>query len=465
MGSLLCALALAPAAHGQVVVGDEMNELMAAKGMFAGGPRLASAADGERIIRSTLGSSESYGARVLRDIDSKDFHAVIHVLKWADPTSDPGQKVTQTVQAQNWYVFRGGSGWTQTDFTSANRLFGSKGFYLLIIHLNHDPDAGNYLPHYQITITQKQAANVANLLAAAKLLGADFDAFKAQSVTTRRDWWVGRFVPVDDVPSDITIAPAIVARAGSAPAPLGGGQPRGNRETPTPNNPFQDILKQPPPAGPAQTPTPATGDKPAPPQTPPHAPVAETAPAPMAAPAPASAPQTDAAKQIAVLREQLAALEKQVTDMKNQAALQSAPQSLGDARKFDNEGKYWWDVSIGVPVRKVNDFQRTAAGLDVKTVSKNTAFALVNLFFKPVDLKTPTLNTLPHALVGVGLEKRPLDRFFIGGGWGPVYANFFAGVAFKRVEAQGKTTYPREVTFGVNVPVLTITKRLAEQEK
>ena len=417
---LLYVLAMSHAAHAQVVVDDTPVVFDPPAGLFSTGPRLTSAPDGERIIRATLGSDQSYGAPVLRDLASKDFYVVIHVLKWEDPTADGSGKTTQTVQAQNWYVFRGGSGWTLADFTTARRLFGSKGFYLLAIHLNHAQEAGSYRLNYRVTIAKKQAANVANLLAAAKLLGADFGAaLKAQSVALREDLWAGRFVHVDDVPSDITIAPEIVALGSDAAATTTAAA------AVSPGRGFSNVPAPPPTTTPTTTPAPAP-------------------------------PLTDDQKAIAALTQRIEDLEKPVNP---------SPQSLGDAQKFDNEGKYFWDVSIGVPVRTVSDFTRTTNGLDVKTVTKSTAFALLNIYFRPVDVKTPALNLIPHALVGFGLEKKPLDRLFIGGGWGPVYAHFFAGVAFKRVEADGKTTYPREVTFGLNVPILSITKRLSEQAK
>jgi len=429
---LVMVLGVSGSAAAQELMDDTLTPLPALPaGMFSSGhPRLTSAPDAERLITATLVKEDWLGESSTINLGSRDLYVIIHVLRWADPTKNDAGTPTQTVQEQNWYVFCGDTGWTKTDFTTAKRLFGSKGFFLLVVHLNHARATGTYRLNYRVTITKKQPANVANLLAAAKLLGAGGLVPQSVDESQTEDLWAGRFFHVDDVPSDITIAPAVVAVADVT------------RRAVAPNTPDRDDppgVFEPIPSGRGAASAPAREST-------------------------GGAPGADPAQQaLTALNQRVQQLETQLAATRKADA--PSPQSLGDAQKFDNEGRYYWDVSIGVPVRKVSDFTRTDAGLDVKTVSTSTAFALLNIYFKPVDVKSPALNNIPHALFGVGLENKPLDRIFIGGAWGPVYANFFVGVAFKRLDENGKTTYPRELTFGLNVPILSVTKRLAEQTK
>jgi hypothetical protein len=440
LGGFVIIVAFTSLASAQVIVDDKPAPFTPPAGLFTSGnqPSLGSAPDAARLIRATLGRPDSYGPGVVDKLESSDFYVILHLLKWAEPVTDAAGKTTQSVQAQNWYVYRGGEGWHAVDFSKNNRLFGANGFYLLVVHLNHSEDLP-YRLNYVITIARKQAANVTHLIEAAKLGGVDLGP-KAQALPAKEQLWAGRFIHVDDVPSDITVKPTIVAVAGAGSS--------------------------------------SNGHTAAPPQIPPLAGSNNVSGLPAPGPAAAGNENKPAANQSAEeklkakdeelkkkddqlkeLNRQFEELQKKLDEKKK--AAEPVTQSLGDDRKFDNEGNYWWDVSIGVPVRKVSEFTRTESGLDVKTASKATAFALLNIFFKPVDVKTAGLHSLPHALFGVSFEKRPLDRFFVGGGWGPVYANFFAGVAFKRVDANGRKTYPHDVTFGINVPVASIAKRLS----
>jgi hypothetical protein len=284
-----------------------------------------------------------------------------------------------------------------------------------VVHLNYSPDVAAYRLDYKVNIVKKQAAPLAHLAEAVKLFPG---GFRVQSPLKAVDVWAGGFVPVDQSPSDITIQPDIVAVENN---PFLAGQlARVTNPTAAPAKPGSGFATP----SVSVTPTPApvgagasigAGDKPA-------------------APAPTQ-------------------------------PLDKSAHSVGETQKFDNEGNYWYDFSIGVPVRKVSDFERTAEGVNVKTVTKSTAFALIDIYFRPVDVKTPALNIVPHALVGFGLEKHPQDRIFVGGGWGPVYANFFAGWSFKKTSNESdKTHWARELTFGLNVPVMAISKRLSDEK-
>jgi hypothetical protein len=113
---------------------------------------------------------------------------------------------------------------------------------------------------------------------------------------------------------------------------------------------------------------------------------------------------------------------------------------LGDAVAFDNEGKYWWDVSVAVPISKMSELQFSNADNTVTAakVDKRTVFAVVDLYPFKKDVKNPTFDLRPYGLVGIGVASQPLHRILAAIGWGPRYAQFYAGVLFS--DQQSLTT-------------------------
>jgi hypothetical protein len=91
------------------------------------------------------------------DVTDKNFHCVIHVLRWSDPDAEK----KQTVVAQNWYVFNNGHAkglrsdriWSQEDFTTADRIYGVKRIWMLYIHLNKSKDTKSYTAYYDFTFS------------------------------------------------------------------------------------------------------------------------------------------------------------------------------------------------------------------------------------------------------------------------------------------------------------------------
>ena len=129
-----------------------------------------------------------------------DFHCIIHVLRWSDPSApdENTQEASQSVTAQNWYVYNNGNAkgmrsdriWSQEDFATANRLYGVKKVWLLYVHLNKDPNA-NYSAYYSFNITKKTATNIANLLALAKIFSG---AGSQIADNAPRNFWGGSAV-------------------------------------------------------------------------------------------------------------------------------------------------------------------------------------------------------------------------------------------------------------------------------
>jgi hypothetical protein len=159
------------------------------------------------------------------------------------------------------------------------------------------------------------------------------------------------------------------------------------------------------------------------------------------------------------------------------------PVELGKeyTNKFVNEGRYHWDVSVGLPVQSVRELQFNSDGNRVTATAKEkqSVYGFLNLYPKAVDLKDADNKffTFPHFVLGVPLASKPLHRPFVGVGTGvykmPIKFNIFAGVVFIRervprtlsegqaatttqLEADLHTRWVRKFMFGINLPVSQI---------
>lgn len=301
------------------------------------------------------------------DINDKDFHCIIHVLHWADDG--------KTVEKQNWYVYNNGlaksigdRNWSNKDFGVRDRLFGVRKVWMLYVHLNRRVDA-SYDVRYDFAITKKTPENLANLYRLFSLFvpGAQLASRDV------RDVWGGGFIPIQYVPSDVTVSANYVA----------GG----------------------------------TVGK------------------------------------------------------------------LDNPRKFDNEGLYWWDVSVGVPIRKISQltFESTANTVTAKEVEKQNIFALLNLYPFKRDLKNEVFSWRPHFVGGVQIAKQPQNKILVGGGFGPYFANFYLGALFVKQEetqtlqegdpatpaqvgADVRKRYKAQFAFGLNFPVRGIIEAFKKKD-
>jgi hypothetical protein len=151
---------------------------------------------------------------------------------------------------------------------------------------------------------------------------------------------------------------------------------------------------------------------------------------------------------------------------------------IGQSAKYDNEGKYWWDASIGVPVNKLSLLDYSSdGGYTPKQINKQSVYGLINLYPDMVDLKYGSKRWLmPRAVAGIGLTGRPGENFFFGGAWGIQQLQFFAGSGFANhkvltpgADPKAATSYTQKyashLTFGINVPVMSAIKKLASQQK
>lgn len=87
--------------------------------------------------------------------------------------------------------------------------------------------------------------------------------------------------------------------------------------------------------------------------------------------------------------------------------------SGGSAATFDDEGLSRFDLSAAVPVTKL---------------SAQGVFAVADLYFRPVDIKSAQgFASWPHLLAGPRIGNQPLKSILVGVGWGPVYAGVVIG--------------------------------------
>ena len=154
-------------------------------------------------------------------------------------------------------------------------------------------------------------------------------------------------------------------------------------------------------------------------------------------------------------------------------------EEAGVVQKFDNEGLYLADFSVGVPVRKLSQltFDSTNNTVTAKEVDKTDILAFVNLYPRPVDIKSNNVNLIPHFVGGVAIAKQPLHKIFVGTGFGPVVANFYIGALFVKQEqltnlkpgdpatpsqlsTDLRRRYKAKFAFGLNVPVGAIVEKL-----
>jgi len=158
--------------------------------------------------------------------------------------------------------------------------------------------------------------------------------------------------------------------------------------------------------------------------------------------------------------------------------------ALDKPKKFDNEGRYWWDVSVAVPVRHISQtqFDTTANTVTAKKVDQQNAFAMLNLYPVPVDIKGNSFTWIPHFIGGVAIAKQPLKKFLLGAGFGPRYANFYVGAIFTEEKKpatlkEGDTAtaaqlnadlhkhFKPKFSFGFNLPIRGVLESLKGENK
>jgi hypothetical protein len=156
---------------------------------------------------------------------------------------------------------------------------------------------------------------------------------------------------------------------------------------------------------------------------------------------------------------------------------------------YDDEGRYYWDVSLGMPVQGVKELQYKADDGVVRPreLKRENAYGFLNIFPTKVDVKGDDFLRWPHLVMGVPISGKPLDRPVIALGAGIGKKKFFvfdafAGVVFNRVrepstlsagdaatenelQSDLRSRRVRKFIFGVNFPVSIFTGLLDSGKK
>lgn len=339
-------------------------------------------------------------------VDNDNFYCLIHVLRWGADNSH--------VDKSNWFVYRNPDSWSAESFRGS-RIYGSDRVAVLYIHVNVPMARNDAALQRGLLVQAKDDAElVANQTNADPVTGL----ITATSVRGRPLAVVGdAYVEADYIGVDYQIDVA--------------------KKLPAPVQNLTSVL------GLLQAASAATLTM-------------ETTPGALMA------------GQIY----DIAAVPSDITVTGTLTAGPSiSPQTVALGTKtFDDEGRYFWDVSVGLPLKSVTDvnLDSTDPALLPKSIDRQNLFAVLNIFFVPVDTKDVQRRLIPHLVVGVAIAKRPLDKVLVGGSVGLSFAEVFAGWRWDRTprtdpsSATGTTIdasspYARSVVVGLNVPVRTIT--------
>ena len=361
--------------------------------------------------------------------DDKDYY-LIHVVRWKDqPATDPATKkpgLSLTVDAQNWYLYHGGE-WSTEDFSSRDRIYGAKTIYLVYVNLNV-PQGADYQAVYTLDYVEKTADNVSHLLSVLSLfLPAPAAGGEAKvELVAGVLWGGGRFENIK-YPSNVTVT----ADYNAAPAAQTKTEtPTKNQSQPTPDSAVQDS------GGPSDNQNQLPAE---------------------AAILPAKKP--DAVKPPAVET-------TPTTPAATTSAAKPTPATANTSPVFDNEAKYWWDVSVAVPLHKISEtsIDTTANTITPKQVTKQNAFAALDLYPIRVDTKRAINYTVPHFVGGVMIGSQPLHHILLAAGFGPAAATFYVGALLvKQTDLSAGSTVPAgtpvnnsystHFAFGINLQV------------
>jgi len=154
------------------------------------------------------------------------------------------------------------------------------------------------------------------------------------------------------------------------------------------------------------------------------------------------------------------------------------------SNSYNNEGRYFFDFSAGLPVKGVKELKYDASDnvVRAKQVTRENAYGFLNLFFTPQDASSDSVLRPPHIVLGVPISGKPLDRPVIGLGMGFAKKNFiqldgYVGVVFNReivpgtlksgqaatqnqLESDLRSRRVRKLAIGINLPVGQFLKAL-----
>lgn len=147
---------------------------------------------------------------------------------------------------------------------------------------------------------------------------------------------------------------------------------------------------------------------------------------------------------------------------------------------FDNERKYWWDISLALPLKDHDDLtiDVSAGQVAAKKVEKTDLFAVVNLGMRR-DTKRLQWQLIPTFVYGLPITGKPLQHHLVGFTIGLNYIQLLGGMRFDRRQQVATTSqngtpvgvestpsgtqWDHEWVWGLNIPVTTVVNLLKKK--
>jgi len=162
--------------------------------------------DAGAVVEATL---REVGPDTAKPFDLPNLHVLIHMVKWK--TEPDGA----TFAGEQWSVYRK-ERWSAQNFAGTRDL-GSRNVSLLQIHIGLPKDIGDPF-RYDVKVTEKTAANVANLAALIKVILPSKTGFATTATEAGDIRWSWTPIRIDGLPSDIAITPRVASSDGTLKA-------------------------------------------------------------------------------------------------------------------------------------------------------------------------------------------------------------------------------------------------------
>lgn len=144
---------------------------------------------------------------------------------------------------------------------------------------------------------------------------------------------------------------------------------------------------------------------------------------------------------------------------------------------FDNEKKYWYDFSLGLPLSSYNEirYDQTNDQISAKSIDKKNLFAFFNAGL-PRDTYKLQRQVIPVLLYGIPIAGQPLKHHIFAASFGLNKVNFFVGVRLDDkkfykdfsqplIGANVTDKWRTHLAYGINFPVSTVVQALKKSSK
>jgi hypothetical protein len=146
------------------------------------------------------------------------------------------------------------------------------------------------------------------------------------------------------------------------------------------------------------------------------------------------------------------------TDSSKSAGTSKNDVALGSAT-VDNEGRYWWNVSVALPLKAVKSLDYDTATLNPKTIDNKAAYAAFDLYLGKIDTKNSRFRLRPAFFGGPSFTGKFLDRWMVGVSIGAWFVEPFWGYSFLKSNLPNtgvpgtNVHWDRAPVWGINIPI------------